>query len=540
MPAVGAVGLALLVLARGALAEPVRAPIVGGTPTGDYPAVGALLAGDDPNAASTECTVTLIGCRTVVTAAHCVCPGTGASCQDPAVPSALVYFAHAGFSAIEAVAVHPDYDFPVADVAVVRLAAPVTGIAPLPVNETGTPPFGSAGTIVGFGVESAAADDSGVKRAGAVVTAPCASGVSDATSVCWDYTGPGANTCEGDSGGPLLVASAGGPVLVGTTSGGVTTTCLPTDHSYDADLFVYRDWIASVAAGDLGTTACEGVPAVGEDGIIATAFLGDLGGARPFALHSIGVAPGTTELRVGLNGSERAGRNFDLYVRGGAPPVGGAFDCSATGPNQYGFCRVSNPTPGSWYLRAERVHGDGVFQLIATTIGGDAPSCGNGMREPGEDCDGDDVGTCTSGCTAGCRCIECSTVDLDVREIGLSPRLFVQARLGDALGTYTTVDPVTAGVTIEFFDAAHTVTILVPPNDPAWVVNARRSRYRWWGEARSPVRRLELRKRSKRATAWRVEITGRNLPGTRSIDYLTLVVRVALGGRCAERRFHVE
>ena len=55
--------------------------IVNGVTTDGHPAVGALVSnsqlGDDPAEAITEdtmgheCTVTLIGCKTVLTAAHC-------------------------------------------------------------------------------------------------------------------------------------------------------------------------------------------------------------------------------------------------------------------------------------------------------------------------------------------------------------------------------------------------------------------------------------------------------------------------------------
>ena len=48
-------------------ATPSVLPIVNGVPTGDFPNVGQLVQ------AGTGCTATLIGCRTALTAAHCVC-----------------------------------------------------------------------------------------------------------------------------------------------------------------------------------------------------------------------------------------------------------------------------------------------------------------------------------------------------------------------------------------------------------------------------------------------------------------------------------
>src|SRR5438045_104171 len=51
--------------------------IVNGTLTPFYPTTGALLFGDNPadvTDVSTECSGVLVGCQTVLTAAHCVCP----------------------------------------------------------------------------------------------------------------------------------------------------------------------------------------------------------------------------------------------------------------------------------------------------------------------------------------------------------------------------------------------------------------------------------------------------------------------------------
>jgi trypsin len=532
-------GVLVLALAVGAhAAPPATAPIVGGTLTGDYPAVGAYLLGTTLDATVTQCSGVLVGCATFVTAAHCVCAGTGLDCQGAGAPSpaaGFVWLDHAGFLPIADVVVHPAYAYPTADVAVLRLATPVTGVVPAAIADV-APAVGTGGTIVGFGVASTTAGDSGLKRAGAVVTAPCAAGIDGATSVCWDYTGAGANTCAGDSGGPLFV---GGDVA-GVTSGGFATTCLPVDHSYDASLAVYRDWIVATAAGDVGTQPCGALPAVGTAGAAASAFAGDLGVARPFELQSVGVAPGTSELRVGMHGSEKFGVDFDLYVRGGAAPAPGLFGCRAVGGNQYGFCTIANPAPGSWFLRAERVAGDGVYQIVATTFGGAPAVCGNGIREPGESCDGADVGTCTTGCDAACSCVTCSETDLDVTEIVLAPRLVVQATLGDEVGTYTNVDPRAAGVTMTFADAARTIVLALPPNDPGWVVaNPNRGRYRWRGDV-SGLRRLVLRARRKHPTDWMLRARGKHVPGADAIDYGNLIARVELGRRCAERRFHAE
>src|SRR5262245_59209009 len=65
------------------LDQPVKSslPIVNGDLTSAYPSAGALLFGADPAVSTIQCSGTLIGCDTFLTAAHCVCPTDGADCQ---------------------------------------------------------------------------------------------------------------------------------------------------------------------------------------------------------------------------------------------------------------------------------------------------------------------------------------------------------------------------------------------------------------------------------------------------------------------------
>ncbi len=379
--------------------------IVNGTLTSAYPSVGALLAGS-ATTGSLYCSGTLIGCETFLTAAHCVCDSTGADCQSgahaPNPSDYVVFLQHAGFFAVSSIAVRPDFDFPVGDVAVLKLGTPVTGIAPTPIDGTEAPPFGSSATIVGFG-RDAGASDYGLKRAGDVTMAACTTGVSDATSVCWDFTQPlgppgtDADTCNGDSGGPLFAAFQCGTTVAGITSGGTSASCLPTDHSYDANVFTYRAYIQTEGGADLANAACGAMPQAGDANTAVFGASGSLNSGTPQATHSFDVPPGTQQLRVALNAAENFGADFDLYVKAGSPPTTSDFDCKADAPNQYGFCETPSPTPGTWYVLVQRAAGSGAYQVTATTFGSGAPGSGTN----GQSCDDGNTCTASDACQTG-------------------------------------------------------------------------------------------------------------------------------------------
>lgn len=396
------VGICVLAATAGA-ASHVRAPhltdvdarIVNGVVTTDYAAAGALLDGGNGSAAAVLCSGTLIGCGKFLTAGHCV-DGS----LDPA--DYTVFLQHAGFFTIASIARHPTYDFPVGDVAVLTLGTPVTGIRPIPIETGSAPPFGTAATIVGFG-RTGPGNEFGLKRRGSVTTGPCANGLSEATSVCWTFAGPlgapgsNSNTCNADSGGPLFVDLGGGPTIAGVTSGGTTSTCQATDHSYDASVFAYHQWIANQAGVDLGDAACGAVSAVGESGATVSAFEGTLGASVREGRHALTVPPGRSELRVTMNALDDGAADFDLYVKRGSPPTTADYDCAQNGIGQFASCIVATPDAGPWYVLVDRYAGNGAYQVTATSFGVDCTDPGN----EGLACD--DGNSCTTGdaCAAG-------------------------------------------------------------------------------------------------------------------------------------------
>jgi hypothetical protein len=382
-----ALGTMLLAGAAGmpALGATYSSRIVNGTLSGQYPSTGALaiLSRSDASVAAL-CSGTMIGCETFLTAAHCVCPeGTTnadtcvrAGVTDPAL--LRVFLQHAGLFGVASVAVNPDFGFETGgDDAIIHLAEPVSGVAGTAIDDVLPVPFGTTATIVGFGRTGGNPDlnvNAGVKRFGQVVTGNCTAVPND-THVCWTFRGADSNTCEGDSGGPLFVDLQSGTVVAGVHAGGTSATCLPVDMAFDTSVFADHAWIASEAGADQPETSCGGLPAAGSLGTSITATAGDLSNAQPQGFASFSVPPGTTRLRVALNGqvfsivgSTEVRNDFDLYVAKDRPPTLVDYDCADARPGPFGFCEFETPAPGTWFALANRVRGTGTYQLTATTF----------------------------------------------------------------------------------------------------------------------------------------------------------------------------
>ena len=560
--------------------DPRTAPrIVNGLETHGYPTVGALLHSNSSpitlDTASLRCSGTLIGCRTFLVAAHCV------EDLDPA--RYLVYLQHAGVAEVTAIARHPDYFFPVADVAVLELSDWVTGITPSPLSHTDPVPFIPAlGVIIGYGQTMGGADDYGIKRGGVIETASCPlgmpSGATDAELICWYFTAPldppgtDSNTCNGDSGGPLFIDFGDGPVVAGVTSGGTYADCLADDLSYDASVYAWLPFLLEQLGGD-DTAACGGLAPVDTAGTTVQSKAGTLNALNVSETMTVTVPPGANALRVTLNGEDNGAFDADLYVREGLGAGPASFDCAADAASPFGACTFDHPAAGTWSIAAVRAAGSGRYQVTATVFGGDAsvcgngvrefdeqcdaaddtrcaglcqgdctcptPVCGNDVRESGEACDGSDAAACPGQCEASCQCpTPCEPGDLfDVRARLDARRLRLRARLLNFDGAYDGADP-RNGFTVVLAQGEHVLTIAVPPGDPGWVKSVpARGRYLWRGNL-GGISRIKLIDRSDRQGIWKVVINGAKVPGAAAFDRTAPIdVRFTVDGRCTDDAF---
>jgi hypothetical protein len=220
-------------------AGPPPAGIVGGTPAaaGAYPFMASLQAVTAGGAYAHFCGGSLLDREWVLTAAHCV--------HAPAPADFRVVVGATRLSARDGevrqpaeIKIHPDYDGDAthgADVALIRLSAPVDDVAPIepvrPAERAGWQ-AGAPATVIGWGVtnETGKAPSDELRsvrvaiQADSAMAAPGAYGGAFLASdmVGAGRAGGGADGCFGDSGGPLVIGRGPNLRQVGIVSFGAS------------------------------------------------------------------------------------------------------------------------------------------------------------------------------------------------------------------------------------------------------------------------------------------------------------------------------
>lgn len=340
--------------------------IVNGIQTVRHSAVAALLKGDAPGSAGLVCTGTLVGCNKVLTAAHCIN-------KDPDPKKYFVFFQLLGFVKVKRIDWQPNaYKESYADIAMLTLEKSVEGIAPIGINTSATPINGAVATIVGFGRSGGNRFDYGIKREGSVKFSKCTGAYTDKRLLCWDFDADvklkagDSNTCNADSGGGIFMPDKVNNRIVqrvvGVVAGGRDENCVKNDHSYNTDVFAWRDWLEKVGEGQFSDKVCGASEPVDTAANVRTAVV-TLDASKTETTFEIEVPESTRSLGVAMNGEDDGTwrNDFDLVVYRDTHRLEAL--CTRSERGQFAFCELKPLPSARLAITVRRKIGSGIAQL---------------------------------------------------------------------------------------------------------------------------------------------------------------------------------